>query len=134
MKVSVDNKLPLNMEPTLRFALTAVLRDIARSLNEVIDTVMAKATSSSAITGDSLVRSGASVYRGFHVTTATAVGIIEIRDATSAGSGKVIDTIPAGTAAGTRVEFQVGKNCDTGLYADYAAGTTGTIVVWYEPV
>lgn len=134
MKVSVDNKLPLNMEPTLRFALTAVLRDIARSLNEVIDTVMAKATSSSAITADSLVRSGATVYRGFHVTVTTAGGAIDIRDGTSAGGGKVIDTIPAATAAGSRVEYQVGKNCDSGIYVDYAGGATGTVIIWYEPV
>lgn len=134
MKVSVDNKLPLNMEPTLRYSLTAILRDIARSLNEVIDTVMAKATSSSAITGDSLVRSGASVYRGFHVTVVTAVGTIDIRDGVAAGGGKVIDTIPIGTAAGTRVEFQVGKNCDSGIYVDYNGGATGTVIVWYEPV
>jgi flagella basal body P-ring formation protein FlgA len=132
MKVSVDNKLPLNMDQTLRFALTAILRDIARSLNEVIDTVMAKANHSAAITGDTLVKTGQCVYRGFTITVVTAVGSIDIRDGIAAAGGVVIDTIAAGTAVSTRIEKNPGIICETGLYVDYNGGATGTVVVHYE--
>jgi hypothetical protein len=132
MKVSVDNKLPLNMEPTLRFALTAILREIARSLNEVIDSVMETASHSAVITADTLVKTGTGKYKGYVVNVATAAGTIDIRDATSAGTGTIIETIPAGKAVG-RYETNRPWIFETGIYVDYNAGpATGTLVVLYE--
>lgn len=131
MKVSADNRLPQATDKTLAFALYAIFRDFARAINELSENFV-KANHSAAITADALVKTGQAVYRGFTVTTATAVGIIEIRDAVSAGTGVVIDTIPSGTAAGTRVEKTIGIVCETGLYIDYAAGSTGTIIAVYE--
>ena len=132
MKVVIDGRLPANMDKDLRFALLGILRDLAGATNELLDTVMAKANHSSAINADALVKSGPCVYRGFTITTATATAAIDVRDATSAGSGTVIDTIPATTAAGTRIEKTVGVTCETGLYVDYGASATGTVVVMFE--
>ena len=131
MKVTADNKLPANTEKSLAFALYGIFRDFARAINELTEEVMAKANHSSAITADALVKSGQVVYRGFHITVVTAGGSIDIRDGTSAGGGVIVDTIPAATAAGTRVEKTVGIVCETGLYVDYN-GATGTVVVLYQ--
>lgn len=132
MKLSLKGRIPLDVSPSLRFALDGIFSDITRSLNEVIDTVMASAVHSSAITADTLVKTGQAKYRGYTITVVTAGGAIDIRDATSAGTGTIVDTIPAGTAAGTKVEKMIGGNCETGIYVDYAGGATGTLVVWYE--
>ena len=131
MKVVVDGRLPVNMDKDLRFALTGVLRDLAGAVNELTDTVMAKATHSPAITADALVKTGKCVYRGYTITAVTAAGTIDIRDGVSAGTGVVIDTIPAATAAGTKSERTVGITCETGLYVDYN-GATGTVVALFE--
>lgn len=131
MKVNADNRLPANTEKNLSFSLYAIFRDFARQINALTEIVMAQAFHSSAITADALVKSGRVVYRGYTITVVTAGGTIDIRDATSAGSGTIIDTIPAATAAGTRVERLVGIVCETGLYVDYN-GATGTVVVAFE--
>ena len=131
MKVNADNRLPSTMDRTDAFALYAIFRDFARAINALLEDVMPKANHSTAITADALVRTGRTVYRGFTVTVVTASGTIDIRDSTSAGSGTIIDTIPAATAAGTRVEKTVGLICETGLYVDYN-GATGTVVVAFE--
>lgn len=131
-KVKLSGRLPLNIDRNLGFALDQLLNEIGVTINDLVDDVMPRANHSAALTADTLVRTGKSIYRGFTVTVITAVGAIDIRDATSAGTGVVIDTIPAATAAGTRVEKQVGRICEVGLYVDFAAGTTGTIVVDYE--
>lgn len=115
-------------------ALYRYLASLARAINKLARDTMPIAAHSSAITADALVKTGQCVYRGFTVTTATAVAAIDIRDGTSAGGGTVIDTIPAATAAGTRVEKVIGVGCDSGLYADYAAGATGTIIVHFEVI
>jgi hypothetical protein len=132
MKVVVDGRLPPNMDKDLRFALIGILRDLASNLNEINDTVMAKANHSAAITADASVKASPCTYRGFTVLAATATAAIDIRDSTSAGAGVVIDTIPSGTAAGTRVEKAVGINCETGLYVDYGASATGTVSILFE--
>lgn len=119
------------MDKTEAFALYAIFRDFARQINELTDYVMPKATHSAAITADALVKTGRGVYRGYRITVVTAAGTIDIRDATSAGAGTIIETIPATTAAGTRVENTVGVICETGIYVDYN-GATGTVVVLYE--
>lgn len=130
-KVKTDGRLPQNIDRDLGFALSQLFRELAFSLNDLIDYVMPRANHSSAITADALVKTGKVIYRGFDITVVTAAGTIDIRDAASAGTGTVIDTIPAATAAGTRVEKQVGIICETGLYVDYN-GATGTVVVLYE--
>ena len=131
MKVNAEGRLPASGD-TLTYSLYAIFRDFARQINELTDYIMPKAIHSSALTADALVKTGQGVYRGFTITTVTAVGIIEIRDAVAAGAGTVIDTIPVATAAGTRVEKQVGVICETGIYVDFAAGATGTLNVLYE--
>lgn len=132
MNVNAEGRLPLAMDKTEAYALYAIFRDFARQINALTDDVMPKANHSAAITADALVKTGQAVYRGFTITTATATALIEIRDGIAAGGGVVIDTIPLGTAAGTRVEKTVGIVCETGLYVDYAATATGTLVLHFE--
>jgi hypothetical protein len=131
MRISVDNKLPLNMEPTLRFSLTAILRELAKSLNEVIDSVMETASHSASITADALVKTGACKYKGYVVNVATAVGSIDIRDSATAGGGTIIESIAAGKAVG-RYETNRPWIFETGIYVDYNGGATGTLVILYE--
>jgi len=130
--VNADNRLPRNLDTTLSFALYAIFRDFARQINELTENVMAKANHSAALTADALVKTGAATYRGFTITVVTAVGTIDIRDGITAGGGVIIDTIPAATVAGTRIEKTVGVICETGIYVDYNGGATGTLVVHYE--
>lgn len=132
MKVNADNRLPQGMDKTEAFSLYAIFRDFARQINALTDHTMTKAIHSPAITADTLVRTGASTYRGFTITVVTAVGTIDIRDGVAAGGGVIIDTIPVATAAGTRIEKNVGVTCETGIYVDYNGGATGTLVVLYE--
>jgi hypothetical protein len=120
------------MEKTEAFALYAIFRDFARQINELTDFTMPKANHSAAITADTLVKTGQAIYRGFNVAVVTAVGTIDIRDGIAAGGGTIIDTIPIATAVGTRVEKAVGIICETGVYADFNGGATGTITVLYE--
>lgn len=132
MKVNADGRLPAKTESTLAFALYAIFKDFAKQINALTDYVMPKANHSAAITADALVKTGGCVYRGFHVTVVTAVGTIDIRDGVAAGGGVIIDTIPAATAAGTRVEKTVGVICETGIYVDFNGGATGTVVALFE--
>lgn len=132
MIVSAEGKLPTAMDGTEAIALYSIFRDFARQINALTGDVMPKANHSAAITADALVKTGQAVYRGFTVTVATATAVIDIRDGVAAAGGVVIDTIPAGTAAGTRVEKTVGIVCETGLYVDYAATATGTVILHYE--
>ena len=92
---------------------------------------MARANHSSALTADALVRTGAATYRGYMVLVATATATIDIRDATAAGGGSIIATIPAATAVGA-YPLSVGIACDLGVFADYNGAATGTIVVLFE--
>lgn len=66
---------------------------------------------------------------GVLVTAATATDVIEIRDATAAGAGTVVLSIPASTAAGTFYDLK-GAKLNTGIYADFTG--TGTIVVLWR--
>lgn len=131
MRVNADNRLPTEMDTRLSFSLYAIFREFANQINALTEDVMAKANHSAAITADALVKTGLTTYRGFTVTVVTAGGTIDIRDATSAGTGVIIDTIPAATPAGTRIEKLVGIVCETGIFVDYN-GATGTLVVAYE--
>ncbi len=132
MKVSAEGKLPQSLPADVRYALTNIFAEFARQINALTDEVMPKAVHSPAITADTLVKTGACTYRGFRVTTATATAAIEIRDSTSAGAGTVIDVIPSGSTAGTRIEASPGISCETGIYVDYGASATGTVVVLFE--
>lgn len=81
-------------------------------------------------TADELIKTGAGVFYGVIVTAALSAAVVEIRDATSAGSGTVLVTIPASSAIGTKIDFGgMGVRFSTGLFADFAG--TGTITVLY---
>ena len=81
-------------------------------------------------TADELIKTGAGVFYGVIVTTALSAAVVEIRDATSAGGGTVIATLPASSAIGTKIDFGgMGVRFNTGLYAAFAG--TGTITVLY---
>ena len=131
MKVNAEGRLPVSSD-NLTFALYAIFRDFARQINSLTEAVMAIAHHSPAIAADTLVFTGQATYRGFTVTVVTAVGTIDIRDGVAAGGGTIIDTIPIATAAGTRVQNLVGVTCESGIFVDFNAGATGTVVVLYE--
>ncbi len=83
-------------------------------------------------TGDVVITENPALIHHVIVTVATATDIIEIRDASSAGTGTVVDTIPAGTAVQTKYEFE-GYKFNTGLVIDFAATATGTVrVAWRD--
>jgi hypothetical protein len=132
-RVVVDGRIPPGkVDAAFHNGLLQVLRDLAEGLKQVTDIVMAKAVHSPALTADALVKTGQGTYRGISITATTAGAAIDIRDAVAAGAGTIIDTIPAGTAAGTYIENVVGVTCETGIYVDYNVGATGTVVVLYE--
>lgn len=80
------------------------------------------------VTSDTPIKSTPGVFYGVIVTTALSAAIVEIRDATSAGAGTVIATLPASSAIGTKIDFGgMGIRCATGIFADFAG--TGTITV-----
>jgi hypothetical protein len=74
--------------------------------------------------------SAASLLLGVLVTADTATNVIEIRDATAAGAGTVVVSIPSGTTAGTFYDLK-GAKLNTGIFADFTG--TGTIVVLWRP-
>lgn len=67
------------------------------------------------------------------VIVATATAAIEIRHASSAGTGTVLHTIPAGSPVNDRIEFD-GAELPNGLYIDYAATATGTLRVAHRAI
>lgn len=85
------------------------------------------------VTADSDVSSSQpAILKSITVTVATATDDITIRDANTAGTGTVIETIPSGTAKGTVFEFD-DIRLNTGLFVDYAATATGTLrVAWRQ--
>lgn len=105
----------------------------ARAINELYREVMPITVHSAELTADALVKTGPCVYYGYQVTTATAVANIQIRDATSAGSGTVVGTITSGTSVG-QYPTTTGIICETGLYCDFTAGATGTVVLLFRPI
>lgn len=84
-----------------------------------------------AATADELVKTGPGVYYGVVITTALSAHALEIRDATSAGSGTVIHTIPASAAVGNTYVLPVGVQFNTGLFVDFNASGTGTVLALY---
>lgn len=89
---------------------------------------MAKATS---LTADGQVGvAGPCIYYGYFVTTALSAAVINVRDATSAGSGTIIDIVAASAAAGVKNQLPIGVYCANGCYADFAG--TGTVTFFYQ--
>lgn len=70
-------------------------------------------------------------YYGYIVTVTTATAAIQIRDASAAATGTILDSIPSGSAAGTKVTLAHPIQCNTGLVLDLN-GATGTVCVLYE--
>ena len=132
MKLKLLGRLPIDIEKSLGFAFTALLRDIEQAFNEVEGVVMDTATHSTPTTVDTLVKTGKGKYKGYVVNVVTAAGTIDIRDSITAGGGTIIETIPAGKAVG-RYETNRPWLFETGIYVDYNAGpATGTLVILYE--
>lgn len=69
-------------------------------------------------------------YVGYTVTTTLSAAAITLYDNASAGSGTVIDVIPASTAAGTTKFLNKGIRCDAGIYATFAG--TGTVTFLFD--
>lgn len=83
------------------------------------------------LTADGQVGSaGPCIYYGHIVTTALSAAVINVRDATSAGTGTIIDIIAASAAAGVKNYPTAGIYCATGCYADFAG--TGTVTFFYQ--
>ena len=73
---------------------------------------------------------GPCTYFGHIVTTALSAAVCNVRDATSAGTGDIIDIIAASAAAGTKNLLPNGVRCRSGVYADFAG--TGTVTFFYR--
>lgn len=71
----------------------------------------------------------AGYYGGYLVTTALSAAVINVRDAISAGSGAIIDTIAASALVGVQNRLPMPVFCPIGVYADFAG--TGTVTFFY---
>jgi hypothetical protein len=91
---------------------------------------LAKTTSLSA--DGQIGAAGPCVFYGYLVTTIVGAGVINIRDATSAGTGTIIEIVAAAAAVGTQEIYPVGIYCANGCYADFAS--TGTVTFYYQQV
>lgn len=83
------------------------------------------------VAASTVVVKGKGRYWGYIVTTVTAVAALQIRDATAAGAGTVIDTIPTATAIGSRGVLPVPISVESGIVFDLNGGTGG-ITLLYE--
>lgn len=72
---------------------------------------------------------GPCVYYGYIVTTALSAAVCNVRDATAAGSGDIVDIIAASAAAGVKNLLANGVRCPNGVFADFAG--TGTVTFFY---
>lgn len=73
---------------------------------------------------------GPCIFYGYLVTTIVGAGVINIRDATAAGTGTIIEIVAAAAAVGTQELYPVGIYCANGCYADFAS--TGTLTFYYQ--
>lgn len=73
---------------------------------------------------------GPCIYYGCIVTSALGAGVINIRDATAAGTGTIVDIVAASAAAGIEKARPFGVYCANGAYADFAS--TGTVTFFYQ--
>ena len=88
------------------------------------------ASGSATCSSDTLVKTGPGLYRGLSVTAALNGQVLQIRDATSAGTGTVIHTIAASSGVGM-YSLPMSIPFTLGLYVDFHASGTGTVVVPY---
>jgi hypothetical protein len=72
---------------------------------------------------------GPCLYYGHEVTAALSAAVINVRDATAAGTGDIVDIIAASSAAGVKNYLPFGVYCPSGVYADFAG--TGTVTFFY---
>jgi hypothetical protein len=93
---------------------------------------MERILASPSMTASGLVggASSSSVYYGYNVTVATAVGVINIRKGSV--TGQIIDVIPSGTTAGTTKGTPHGLQMEGGIFVEFNGGATGTLVIRYE--
>lgn len=80
-------------------------------------------------TADELVKTGPGVFYGVIITVALSAAALSIRDASSAGTGTVMMTIPASAPVGVTYVLPVGIEFNTGLFIDFAG--TGTVIALY---
>lgn len=73
---------------------------------------------------------GPCIYYGYLVTTALSAAVCNVRDATAAGTGTIVDIIAASAAAGVQNRLATGIYCADGCYADFAG--TGTVTFFYQ--
>lgn len=83
------------------------------------------------VSATTVVVKGKGRYWGYIVTTVTATAALQIRDATAAGGGTIIDTIATATAIGTQRVLPVPIPVESGLVFDLNGGTGG-ITLLYE--
>ena len=91
---------------------------------------MCKTTSLSA--DGQIGAAGPCIYYGHIVTTGLGAGVVNVRDATAAGTGTILDIIAASAAAGVTKNLSTGIYCANGCYADFAS--TGTVTFYYQQV
>lgn len=73
---------------------------------------------------------GPCIYYGYLVTTALSAAVCNVRDATAAGTGTIVDIIAASAAAGVQNRLATGIYCANGCFADFAG--TGTVTFFYQ--
>lgn len=73
---------------------------------------------------------GPCIYYGYLVTTALSAAVCNVRDATAAGTGTIVDIIAASSAAGVKNLVPFGVYCANGCFADFAG--TGTVTFFYQ--
>lgn len=82
------------------------------------------------VSASTVAARGLAKYYGYIVTTVTATAALQIRDATAAAGGTVIDTIATGTAIGTAKLLPHPIICSTGLVFDLNGGTGGVTLLY----
>jgi hypothetical protein len=82
------------------------------------------------VAASTVVAKGLSKYYGYIVTTVTAVAAIQIRDASAAGAGTVIDTIATATAIGVKSILPHPIQCEAGITFDLNGGTGGVTLLY----
>jgi hypothetical protein len=74
---------------------------------------------------------GPCIYYGHFVTTALGAGVLNVRDATTAGTGDIVDVIASAAAQGVKNLLPFGIYCPAGAYADFTAAG-GSVTFFYQ--
>lgn len=81
-----------------------------------------------------LVAGGRYLFKGVTVNnTATAGGVVIVRDGTDAGGPVVFNLQVAASSAASSPFLSDGVLCEGGIYV-VAAGLTGTLTIWAVPL